>query len=267
VHGFSLENAAGREADPVGGSPGRGDHISPEEASAACSRLFAEYPLAVTPPSAEDGNRSMVLVKGGTRQPAFFVLTQDGDDLFAIRSWHDTISQEIRPDQNIPGLVGRILAEAMPVPRGSAVLGWVSDRRVTAILAAEGGQPATQQVPDIYVMPRSLSSELDWPPFTTSPLGDWRLWDHVARGLIVDIAPLLTRRAGYTFWAPGPYGRNAGCFVVKRHLVAEDYWLPAGVYLDHWMLREGVRAPLPGLLLTTPGAVDLALHSCLGTGS
>jgi hypothetical protein len=44
------------------------------------------------------------------------------------------------------------------------------------------------------------------------------------------------------------------------NLPADEYWLPAGVYLDHWTLREGIQAPPVSWLLTLPGVVDL---SCL----
>jgi hypothetical protein len=42
------------------------------------------------------------------------------------------------------------------------------------------------------------------------------------------------------------------------NLPADEYWLPAGVYLDHWTLREGIQAPPVRWLLTLPGAVDLS---------
>ena len=49
-----------------------------------------------------------------------------------------------------------------------------------------------------------------------------------------------------------------GCIVVIGNLPSEEYWLAAGVYTDHWMLREGI-LPLPaGRLLAQPGVVDLA---------
>ena len=35
-------------------------------------------------------------------------------------------------------------------------------------------------------------------------------------------------------------------------------WLPAGVYMDHWTLREGIQAPPVGCLLALPDVVDLA---------
>ncbi len=41
-------------------------------------------------------------------------------------------------------------------------------------------------------------------------------------------------------------------------LAADEYWLPAGVYLDHWTLREGIQAPPAARLLMLPGVVDLA---------
>ena len=34
--------------------------------------------------------------------------------------------------------------------------------------------------------------------------------------------------------------------------------MPAGVYMDHWMLREGVPTPPASHLLTLPGATHLS---------
>ena len=52
-------------------------------------------------------------------------------------------------------------------------------------------------------------------------------------------------------------GRGTGCVVVTGNLAVDDYWLPAGVYLDHWRLREGIPAPPSAQLLALPGTVDL----------
>jgi len=60
---------------------------------------------------------------------------------------------------------------------------------------------------------------------------------------------------------PSPDARctryDKGCIVITGNLPAEEYWLPAGVYLDHWTLREGISAPPVGHLLSQPDAVDL----------
>ncbi len=155
----------------------------------------------------------------------------------------------------------------MPVFRDGALLGWVTDRRVTAVLAVNCRQPepwgAPTAVPEIRVLPMAGTSELlHWPPFTVSPLADGLLWEYVERGQIVDIAPLVTQRAGRAFWAPFPDKRSTrhekGCVVITNYLSADDYWLPAGVYLDHWTLREGIEPPPSGCLLALPGVVDLA---------
>jgi hypothetical protein len=253
------------DVDQTGEWPARADSMiassSDRGASfGACSRLFSGYPLAVVAHFDGSESRSVVLMRSAAGATAFFVLTQACDDLFVLRSWscHDGISQEIRPGEPVPDLISGILAEAMPFPRGRRLLGWVNDRQVTAVLAVHSGQLATQEVPEMYVMPESGTRELDWPPFTASPLRDGRLWDHVERGQIVDIVPLLTQNAGRAFWVPGPYGRSAGCVVVQGNLPAEEYWLPAGVYVDHWMLREGIQAPPSGHLMARPGTVDLA---------
>jgi hypothetical protein len=46
--------------------------------------------------------------------------------------------------------------------------------------------------------------------------------------------------------------------VIGQNLTADDYWVPAGIYMDHWMLREGVPTPPAGHLLTLPGVTPLA---------
>ena len=45
--------------------------------------------------------------------------------------------------------------------------------------------------------------------------------------------------------------------MVIGNLPAQEYWLAAGVYTDHWMLREGIMPPPAGRLLAQPGVVDL----------
>jgi hypothetical protein len=236
---------------------------------ATCLGLFRRYPLAVTPHSADGGYRSMILMSRAAGPTGFFVLTQARDDLFVIRSWsrHDGINQEIRPDEPVSDIVRQVIMDGMPVPHDGALLGWVTDSQVTVMLAVRCGQPATWDatvpVPEIRVMPMSGTSELlHWPPFTASPLGDGRLWEYIEWGQIVDIVPLVTRSTGCAFWVPCPGRRSAqngtGCVVIRENLSADEYWLPAGVYMDHWTLREGLQAPPAGQLLTLPGVVDLA---------
>jgi hypothetical protein len=103
-----------------------------------------------------------------------------------------------------------------------------------------------------------------WPPFTVSPLDDGCLWQYVERGELVDVAPLVARSSGGAFWVPSQNQNRAdlghGCVVVGRNLAAGDYWLSAGVYMDHWMLREGVPAPPASHLVALPGTADLALR-------
>ena len=80
-------------------------------------------------------------------------------------------------------------------------------------------------------------------------------------GQIVDIVPLVTRSAGLAYWVPCPGQRRyrgEGFVVIRDNLPCDDYWLPAGVYMDHWTLREGIQAPPAGQLLSLPGVVDLA---------
>jgi hypothetical protein len=244
-------------------------HALPGAASfSACLELFSRYPLAVTQ-DAGRGYPSMVLMSRVAGPDGFFVLTQVRDDLFAIRSWNrrDGVSQEIRPGEPVSGPICRALTGSMPLPHDGALLGWVTDSQVTALLAVHCRPPGPWgdpiPLPGIRVMPMAGTSELlHWPPFTVSPLDDERLWEYAEWGQIVDIAPLVTQSSGCAFWVPSPDRRSArheyGSVVVTGNLPADEYWLPAGIYADHWTLREGIQPPAAGHLLTLPGVVDLA---------
>jgi hypothetical protein len=236
---------------------------------AACLQLFRLYPLAVTGCRGVGVPRSMVLVDRGVAPTGPHVLTQVSECHFDIRSWngHNWVSEEIRTELPVSRIAHRAVTAGMPVPRDGALLGWVTDSTVSALLSVRCAQPQTPAgpavVPEIRVMPLTKTTDtLDWPPFTSSPLDDGRLWQYVGRGSLVDVEPLLTRRARQASWVPFPGGRGArhhrGCVVVTSNLHHDDYWLPAGVYLDHWILREGIQAPPAGLLLALPGAADLA---------
>jgi hypothetical protein len=236
----------------------------------ACLRLFERYPLAITLHPADGGSLSMVLFSRATGPAGFFVLTQARGDLFVIRSWnrHDGVAQEIRPGEPVSVAIRQVISTSMPVPHDGALLGWVTDSQVTAMLAVhcrppepwDGPNPSVS-VPEIRVMPMAGTWELlHWPPFTASPLDDGRFWEYVEWGEIVDIGPLIIQNAGRVFWVPSPDRRSArhGCIVVMGNLPTDEYWLPAGVYTDHWVLREGIEPPPACQLLALPGAVDLA---------
>ena len=232
-----------------------------------CLRLFERFPLAVTLDPEDGGSLSMVLLSRVTGSAGFFVLTQARDDLFVIRSWnrHDGINQEIRPGEPVSGAIRQVLAGSMPVPHDGALLGWVTDSQVTAMLAVHCRPPEPWDdpvpLPEIRVMPMAGTWELlHWPPFTACPLEDGRLWEYVEWGEIVDLGPLVMRSAGCVFWVPAPDRRSArhGYIAVMGNLPADEFWLPAGIYTDHWTLREGLEPPPAGQLLALPGAVDLA---------
>lgn len=234
---------------------------------AACLRLFRLYPLAVNSLFPDDAEleKSIVLRHRAFPGSGFHVLTQATADHFTLRPWRagEGESQEIRPGIPVPVASHRVITEGLPVPRDGALLGWVSDRQVTALLSVYHGDAASQASgPQVRVLAMAGSEPMRWPPFTASPLDDGRLWEYVERGEIVDLASLIARGAGGTFWVPsqnpGRACRGHGCVVASRNLLAEDYWVPAGIYMDHWMLREGVPAPPASHLLTLPGATDLS---------
>jgi hypothetical protein len=140
-------------------------------------------------------------------------------------------------------------------------------------LSEAGGSIAAAQIrtqgPQIRVLALVGTEPLQWPPFTVNPLDDGCLWQYVERGDLVDVGPLLARGAGGAFWVPSQNQKRAdlghGCVVVGRNMTAEDYWVSAGVYMDHWMLREGVQTPPASHLLALPGATDLGVRATVAT--
>jgi hypothetical protein len=237
---------------------------------AACLRLFRQYPLAVRRHYAEHRYGSMVLLSRAAGPARFYVLIMEWDDLFVLRHWdrRDGRRTEIGSGRPVPAEVAGLIADSVPVPRDGALLGWVAGRQVQAVLAAYGRLPEpwddASAVPGILVLPRTGSQPAQWPPFAVSPLGDARLlWDCVARGQLADLGPLVSGSAGQVFWVPGEAGtardRPSGVrIVVTERLSGGDLWLPAGVYADHWTLREGAAALTARQLLARPGVTDLA---------
>jgi hypothetical protein len=250
---------------------------------AACLRLFRSYPLAVSPWSADGQHRSIVLRHPGAEdsrvsgKSGFFVLSQDTAEHFVLRPWGCGESgqssgytyQKIRPIEPVPAAVHQVIAEGMPVPRDGALLGWVSDRQAIVLLSVYHGQPGGPLPggPQIRVLPMVGSEPLRWPAFTVSPLDDGRLWEYLDRGELVDLAPVIAAAPDHGFWVPSQNTRRAsrahGCVVIRRSVSANEFWLPAGVYMDHWMLREGVPAPPASHLLSLPGTTDLARRAAL----
>jgi hypothetical protein len=232
---------------------------------AACLRLFRSYPLAVSPCYSGGWHRSIILRHRAFEGSGFYVLTQDPAEHFTLRPWHpdEGECEEIRPGAPVSVTGHRVITEGMPVPRDGALLGWVSDRQATVLLSVYHGQPGPRvSGPQVRVLAMVGSEPMRWPLFTTSPLDDGRLWEYVERGELVDLAPLVAGEAGAAFWVPSQHPGRAcaghGCVVVGRSLQTEEYWVPPGIYMDHWMLREGVPAPPATHLITLPGTTDLS---------
>jgi hypothetical protein len=233
---------------------------------AACQQLFRYHPLAVAPsPAGPGGERrglgSMVLRH---RIAGFFVLDRLREDMFVLRSWdpRDAVEEEIRPGRPVRDLARQVVVACLPVPRHGALLGWVTCRQVTALLTVHSAPPAgTGRVlgPEVRVLPLDgTAKEWHWPPFTVSPLDDWRLWEYVEWRELVDVQPLLAAESGRAFWIPAADGRRTGHVVLSDNIRAEAFWLPEGVYCDHWALREGLEPPAAERLIASPGAVDLS---------
>jgi len=244
-------------------------HTRPSDAVfTACLRLFRGYPLAVRRHYAEHRYGSLVLRERAAGRARFYVLVMERNDLFVLRPWdrRDGARVLIRPDQPASGDVRRVIESAVPVPRDGTLLGWLAGRQVQAVIAAYGrltepwDDPAA--VPGLLVMPATGSQPADWPPFTSGPLDDWRLWESVKRGLFADLVPLVSRQPGLVYWVPGANqraGRRTGArIVVRERLSTGEFWLPAAIYADHWTLREGTPRWTASQLLALPGVTDLA---------
>jgi len=235
----------------------------------ACLRLFRHYPMAVRRHYAEHRYGSMVLMNREAGKARFFVLIMEWDDQFVLRHWdrRDGARVEIGPHEPVPDEVRRVIETSVPVPRDGALLGWVSGLQVRAVLAAYGRLPEpwddASAAPGVLVMPLVGSQPAEWPLPAESPLDDGKLWGYLARGQLADLGPLVTRQSGCVFWVPGQDGAagpqpGGARVVVTERLSTEEFWLPAGVYADHWTLREGMPAMTARQLLALPGVVDLA---------
>jgi hypothetical protein len=121
---------------------------------------------------------------------------------------------------------------------------------------------ATAPAPEIRVLPlHGTIPRWHWPPFACAPLDDFRLWEYVEWREIVDVTPLVRERTGRAFWIPGGERLRTGHIVVTRNLRDDRFWVPGGVYADHWALREDITPPPAAELLARPGVIDLARES------
>ena len=251
---------------------------------AACLRLFRSYPLALNPSYPGDpgptsarhaaGWRgSIVLRHRGFDEPGFYVLSQHPAEHFTLRPWRagDGEFQEIRPGTPVPVASHRIVTEGMPVPREGALLGWVTDRQVTALLTVRhGAGRAGRKQTARRGGPACLRSACS-PWWAASPSAGRRSprarsttggCGSTSSGASWWTSRRYLHRAEGAYWVPSQHPdrarRGHGCAVLGRNVEGLEYWVPAGVYMDHWMLREGVPTPPASHLLTLPGATHLS---------
>ena len=158
-----------------------------------------------------------------------------------------------------------VIGACVPVPRDGTLLGWVADGQVRAVLAAYGRLPEpwddASPVPGVQVMPRVGSQPSEWPALTANPLEGRQLWEHLRLRQLTDLTPMVSRSAGRVFLVPAgrPGRRAAALLVVTERLSGDDaIWLPAGVYADHWILREGTPVLTASQLLAMPGVVEVS---------
>lgn len=270
-----LADAQPRENQPSEAQPGGAIF-------AACQRLFRSFPLAVRRHYAEHRYGSMVLVsRVGGAQARFSVLIMERDDLFVIRPWdrRDWTRVEIWPGEPVPAHIRELIRSSVPVPRDGALLGWVDGRQVLAVLIARGRLPEpwddASAVPKVDLLPLTGSDDRRWEGVTFGIIGDEAaggldervLWVRAARGQVADLGALLGRRAGVAFWVPGAIAGYGGCVVVTERLGTPECWLPAGIYVDHRALSDGVSVPSARQLLAQPGAMDLAFGTLVLAGA
>jgi hypothetical protein len=205
----------------------------------------------------------MVLMNRDGGAADYCVLVMERDDLFTIAPWDRRAwaPMEIRPRGPVDAGVRWLIMSSVPVLRDGVLLGWVAGQQVRAVLAAHGRVPEpwddASVVPGILVLPRAGSQPADRPPLTAVQLADWSLWEHVERGQLMDLTPLVSRQVGYVFWVPGTAGAG-GRIVVTERLQGDECWLPAGVYADQWTLREETTPLSASQLLALPGVTDLS---------
>src|ERR1700761_8141618 len=224
--------------------------------------------MAVRRHYAEHRYGSMVLMSQSAGAARFYVLIMEWDDLFVLRHWdrRDGARVEIGQSGAVPGEARQVIETGVPGPRDGVLLGWLVGHQVQAVFAAYGrlSEPweDSSAVPGVLVMPLVGSQPAEWPPLAVSPIDDGALREYIERGQLAGLSSLVTHQAGRVFWVPGgdaPAGRRAGArIVVTERMSTDEFWLPAGVYADHWTLREGGKVQTAGQLLALPGVVDLA---------
>lgn len=173
--------------------------------------------------------------------------------LLAVRS-QPPCMDEMTAQDTLGSLKGSV---AVPASRPAGSEGHPAG---TARGAGSGRGPVRRPAgPEVRVLPlEGTTKDWHWPPFTVNPLDDWRFWEHVEWGELVDVMPLVSAVPGRALWVPSPDGRPTGHLVLTDNIRIDEYWIPKGVYCDHWILREGREPPPAEDLLASPGAVDLA---------
>jgi len=232
--------------------------------SEACHQLFVRYPLAAgTANRSGTTVRTMVLMLRDSDGVRFFVLSNDhseGMARYSVRRRRTTDIIDIGPNGGvIPDRIVNAVAHGVPLPRDGSLFAWIFKDAVTALVPVYTTRILASPEPFWAVMPRTDTSEAQWPEFIEERLfGHW-FWEFQQAGKLVSVADLIAGTPGTVFWAKTKPILGSNCCAVARDLKsAEGYTLRHGRYVHYQALRAGKQVPSLKILLADNDKVDLA---------
>jgi hypothetical protein len=229
---------------------------------AACSEIFASYPLAID--ACDDDVSSVVLLVRQGDDARFFLLSRDSGEstpFFLLRPWraHPVVHIGVGSGQRFPEAVVKAITCGVPIPRHGSLFGWKAAESVTAMIAVYADYDPAFPQPSWAVMPLVGIPEAQWPPFTGERFfGQW-FWEHQRGGSIVSLDDLIAGTPGTVFWVSTAaiVGWDS-CAVARDIRSREGYTLLQGRYVYYRALQMGKPVPPLGGLLADDGKTDLA---------